>query len=111
MLDDFKRRNKQNLSNEVNTLGLWEWCASQAKQKVAHLIEASCQGAVLACLESEYKDQTHRRYFPTTFDAQVTQKLSTKRVGRGVNIERSISRSQGFPSREEAAHHGRVQSI
>ena len=111
MLDDLKRRNKQHLSNEVNTLGLWEWCASRAKQKVAHLNGASYQGAVLACLQSEYKDQTRRRYFPTTFDAQVTQKLSAKRVGRGVNIERSISMSQGFPSREEAAHHGRVHIV
>ena len=81
MLDDLKRRNKQHLGEEVNALGLQEWYVSRAKKKVAHLMGASYQSAVLACLESKYKDQTRRRDFPNTFDAQVAQKLSAKQVG------------------------------
>ena len=50
------------------------------KKKVAHLMAASYQGAVLACLKFKYKDQTHRRDFPTIFDTQVTQKLSAKQL-------------------------------
>lgn len=81
MLDDLKRRNKQHLGEEVNAWGLQEWYVSRARKKVAHLMGASYQSAVLACLESKYKDQTRRRDFPNTFDAQVTQKLSAKLVG------------------------------
>ena len=81
MLDELKKRNKQHLGEEVNAYGLQEWYVSRAKKKVAHLMGGSYQSAVLACLESKFKDQTRRRDFPTTFDAQITQKLSAKEVG------------------------------
>ena len=80
MLDELRKRNKQHPGEEVNAYGLQEWYISRAKKKVAHLMGTSYQSAVLACLESKYKDQTRRRDFPTTFDTQVTQKLSAKQV-------------------------------
>ncbi len=80
MLDELKKRNKQHLGEEVNAFGLQEWYVSRTNKKVAHLMGASYQSAVLACLECKYKDQTRRRDFPTTFDTQVTQKLSAKQV-------------------------------
>ena len=81
MLDELKRRNKQHTGEQVNAYGLQEWYISRAKKKVAHLMGASYQSAVLACLESKYKDQTRRRDFPTTFDTQVTQRLGAKQIG------------------------------
>ena len=80
MLDELKRRNKQHTGEQVNAYGLQEWYISRAKKKVAHLMGAPYQSAVLACLESKYKDQTRRRDFPTTFDSQVTQKLAAKQI-------------------------------
>ena len=80
MFDESKGRNKKHLNEEVCAHDLQEWYVSRTKKKVARLMGGSYQSAVLGCLESKYKDQTRRRDFPTTFDAQVTQKLSAKHV-------------------------------
>ena len=48
----------------VNAVGLQKMYIDRVKKRVAHLMGESYQSAVLACLESKYKDQMSRHDFP-----------------------------------------------
>ena len=64
----------------VNVIGLQKMYIGRTKKRVAHLMGASYQSAVLACLESKYKDHIRPYDFPMIFHEEVTQKLSVKGV-------------------------------
>jgi serine/threonine protein kinase len=64
----------------INPIGLQKMYIDRTKKRVAHLMGASYQSAVLACLESKYKDHTRRYEFPMIFHEEVTQKLSVRGI-------------------------------
>lgn len=64
----------------INATGLQKMYIDRTKKHVAHLMGTSYQAAVLACLESKYKDQTGRHDFPLVFREEVAQKLSVKGI-------------------------------
>lgn len=64
----------------INAIGLQKMYIDRTKKCVAHLMGASYQSAVLACLESKYKDHTRRYEFPMLFHEEVTQKLSVRGI-------------------------------
>jgi hypothetical protein len=59
----------------INAMGLQKMYIDRTKKRVAHLMGSPYQSAVLACLESKYKDQTHRHDFPMIFHKEVTERL------------------------------------
>lgn len=66
---------------QLNATGLQKMYIDKATRKVGHLMGPSYQAAVLACLGSQYKDQTRRPDFARIFDEGVVQKLTIKAIG------------------------------
>ena len=78
MLDSFYKRNKQHTGEQLNFCGVQECYLSRATKETIHLVGASYQSAILACLESKYEGQARR---------VMTVEKATLQVGRKPAIQ------------------------
>lgn len=75
------KRKGMDQAGGVNAIGVQKMYVDRAKKRVGHLMGSAYQNAVLACLESKYRDQTSRHDFPIVFHDEVTTNLSVKSIG------------------------------
>ena len=77
VFDGLYKRNKQQAGERVNAYGMQEWCLSRATKEIVRLMGAFYQSAILARLESKFKDQIRRVMTVEKYTLQVGRKSAT----------------------------------